>query len=192
MLKRRPTVEFLLAGRSQNLFAVSGLGSSTWDLSAIGDDRRNFCFNGVMGQAAPFSLGLAIAQPTKQVVLITGDGEILMSLGILATIANVAPKNLCLLVLDNESYSETGGQPSATAGPTNLELIAKGCGFANTSTVRNDSELAALRKTLHAADELHFSNIKIATEELPLIFPHSFDGVTAINRFRDVAIACSD
>ncbi len=189
MLQRRPTVKFLLEDRPQNLLAVSGLGSSTWDLSAAGDNARNFGFIGAMGQAAPFALGLAIAQPTRRVALFTGDGEILMSLGILATIANIGPENLCVMVLDNESYSETGGQPTATAGPTDLELIAKGAGFTNTSTVRDDSELAALRESLRAASGLHFANIKIATEELPLVFPNSFDGVTAINRFRDAISA---
>ena len=189
MLQRRPTVKFLLENRPQSLLAVSGLGSSTWDLSAAGNDARNFGFIGAMGQAAPFALGLAIAQSAKRVVLITGDGEILMSLGILATIANVAPENLCVLVLDNESYSETGGQPTATAGPTDLELIAKGAGIANTSTVRHESELSALREILHADSGLHFADIKIATGDLPLVFPHSFDGVTAINRFRDAAMA---
>ena len=189
MLHRRPTVKFLLEDRPQGLLAVSGLGSSTWDLSAAGDDARNFGFIGAMGQAAPFALGLAIAQPTKRVVLITGDGEILMSLGILATIANVAPKNLCLVVLDNESYAETGGQPTATSGPTDLELMAQGAGFASTSTIRHDSELSTLREILRAPNVLHFANIKIATEQLPLVFPHSFDGVTAVNRFRDAAMA---
>jgi len=93
MLHRRPTVKTLLEDRATNLLAVAGLGSSTWDLSAAGNSPNNFCFIGAMGQAAPFALGLALAQPQKRVVLFTGDGEILMSLGILATIANRQPAN---------------------------------------------------------------------------------------------------
>lgn len=187
MLQRRPTVKFLLEDRPQNLLAVSGLGSSTWDLSAAGDDPRNFGFIGAMGQAAPFALGLAIAQPDKRVVLFTGDGEILMALGILATTANVAPNNLCIVVLDNETYSETGGQPTATAGPTDLELIARGAGIAKSRTITRESELPELREIIRTTSGLHFAAIKIVAQELPLVFPHSFDGVTAINRFRTAA-----
>ena len=189
MLHRRPTVSFLLVDRPANLLAVSGLGSSTWDLSAAGDNSCNFGFIGAMGQAAPFALGLALAQPEKRVVLFTGDGEILMSLGILATIANLAPENLSLVVLDNEAYSETGGQPTATAGPTDLEQVAKGAGFTNTQSVTHDSALPALREMIRGTRGPHFANIKIIAEELPLVFPYSFDGVTAINRFRDAATA---
>ena len=192
MLHRRPTVHFLLEDRPPNLLAVSGLGSSTWDLSAAGDNPCNFGFIGAMGQAAPFALGLALAQPKKRVVLFTGDGEILMSLGILATIANLAPENLGILVLDNEAYFETGGQPTATAGPTNLELIAQGAGFINTVTIDSESELPALREVVCNESGLYFATIKIVTEQLPLVFPHSFDGVTAINRFREAATAPSD
>ena len=120
MLHRRPTVKFLLENRPDDLLAVSGLGSSTWDLTAAGDDARNFCFIGAMGQAGAFALGLAMAKPDKRIALFTGDGELLMSLGILATIANQSPRNLAILVMDNEAYVETGGQPTATAGATNL------------------------------------------------------------------------
>lgn len=189
MIERRPAVKFLLESRPSNLLAVSGLGSATWDLTAAGDDTRNFCFIGAMGQAAPFALGLAMAQPAKRVVLFTGDGELLMSLGVLATIANRAPDNLALLVMDNECYVETGGQPTATAGPTDLEIIAQGAGIANTRTVREAEELAGLREWMCEAPGPVFANLKIVKEALPLAFPHSFDGATAINRFRDAATA---
>ena len=140
MLKRRPLVKYLLEDRPDNLLAVSGLGSATWDLTAAGDDARNFCFIGAMGQAGPFALGLALSQPEKRVVLMTGDGELLMGLAVLATIANKAPSNLAILVMDNEAYVETGQQPTATAGPTDLEIIAKGAGIADTRTVTEVSE----------------------------------------------------
>ena len=187
MFHRRPAVKFLLENRPDHLLAVSGLGSSTWDLTAAGDDARNFCFIGAMGQAGAFALGLAMAQPDKRVVLFTGDGEILMSLGILATIANQAPRNLAVLVMDNESYVETGGQPTATAGPTDLEAIARGAGIATTRTVREESDLPALREFMLNEPGPVFANLKIISEALPLAFPHSFDGVTSFNRFRDAA-----
>lgn len=187
MIKRRPAVKYLLEDRPANLLAVSGLGSCTWDLTASGDDARNFCFIGAMGQAGPFALGLALAQPDKRVVLFTGDGEILMGLGALATIANQAPPNLAIVVMDNESYVETGGQPTATASGTDLEAVARGCGIATARTVTRDDELESLRDFMRSAPGPAFANVKVAAEALPLAFPHSFDGVTAINRFRGAA-----
>lgn len=189
MLTRRPLVKFLLEDRPDNLLAVSGLGSSTWDLTASGDDARNFCFIGAMGQAGPFALGLALSQPDKRVVLITGDGEMLMGLGVLATIANQAPSNLAILVMDNESYVETGSQPTATAGPTDLAAVAKGCGISDTRTFSEDSEKEALRDLMRNAPGPAFALVKIVREALPLVFPHSFDGAVAINRFRDAAMS---
>lgn len=184
MLHRRPLVQTLLAQRPEHLLAVSSLGSSTWDLSAAGDNTRNFQFIGAMGQAGPFALGLALAQPACRVVLFTGDGELLMSLGVLATIANQAPRNLAIVVLDNESYLETGGQPTATAGRTDLEAVARGCGIATTRTVTRDAEVTALRDMVLQAPGPALAVVKVPVEPLPLVFPHSFDGVTAMNRFR--------
>ena len=188
MLRRRPSIAFLLEGRPPGLLAVAGLGSCAWDLSAIGDDARNFCFNGAMGQAAPFALGLALAQPAQSVVLFTGDGELLMSLGVLATIANRAPANLALVILDNESYLETGAQPTATAGPTDLTAIARGAGFRDARTLTRHSELPALRRALHEARGPVFAVLKVEVEDLPLVLPSTLDGVTAINRFRDAVL----
>ena len=187
MLNRRPLVEYLLADRPDNLLVVTGLGSSTWDVTAAGDDPRNFCFIGAMGQAAPFALGLAMAQPDKRVLLITGDGELLMGLGALATIANQAPKNLAVVVQDNGAYVETGGQATATAGVTDLEAMARGAGFTSTRTVTDQAGVEAVRDELYSGTGPLFVNIKIVAEALPLVFPHSFDGATAVNRFRDAA-----
>ena len=187
MIYRRALVKKLMDERPERLLAVSGLGSCTWDLTASGDDARNFCFIGAMGQAGPFALGLAMAQPDKRVLLFTGDGEILMGLGVLATIANQAPENLAVLVMDNEAYVETGGQPTATAGRTDLELVARGAGIATTATVAQDSEFDRLRSLAFTAPGPVMVNVKVVAEPLPLVFPHSFDGVTAINRFKDAA-----
>jgi thiamine pyrophosphate-dependent acetolactate synthase large subunit-like protein len=187
MIHRRPAVKFLLEDRPEHLLAVSGLGSSTWDLTHSGDDARNFCFIGAMGQAAPFALGLAMARPEKRVVLFTGDGDLLMSLGVLATIANEAPANLAVLVMDNGVYMETGGQPTATSGPTDLEAIARGAGIRASHGFAEESDLPALRELMREAPGPLFVRVRIVAEELPLAFPHSFDGATAINRFRAAA-----
>ena len=188
MIRRRPALEYLVNDRPGNLLVVTGLGSCTWDLSAAGDDPRNFCFLGAMGQAGPFAFGLAMARPENRVVLVTGDGELLMGLGVLATIANRAPANLAILVMDNESYVETGGQPTATAGRTDLEAIARAAGIGTTCTVRDESELETLRDRMLNAPGPFFANVKVAAETLPLVFPHSFDGATAIDRFRDTVL----
>ena len=100
MIIRRDFVNRLLEDRKDNLRVVSGIGTSTWDLMSTGDEKNNFGFIGAMGQALPFALGLAIAQPDKKILLITGDGDTLMSLGSLATIANHPVSNLTVIVLD--------------------------------------------------------------------------------------------
>jgi thiamine pyrophosphate-dependent acetolactate synthase large subunit-like protein len=187
MINRRPLVAFLLAERPDNLLVVSSLGSSTWDVTAAGDDARNFCFIGAMGQAAPFALGLAKAQPDKRVLLIAGDGEVLMGLGALATIATEAPANLAIVILDNGAYVETGGQATATAVRTDLELVAKGAGIANSCTVRDESQTEDLRQAAYHAPGPYLATVKVVLEALPLAFPHSFDGAVSINRFRDAA-----
>ena len=187
MLHRRPLVKTLLESRPENVLVVSGLGSCTWDVTAAGEDARDFRFIGAMGQAGPFALGLAMAQPKKRVVLFTGDGELLMGLGVLATIANQSPSNLVIVALDNESYVETGSQPTATAGPTDLEAVARGCGIAATRTITKESEFNVLRDLIYDSSGPIFVNVKIVSEVLPLVFPESFDGVTAVNLFRDAA-----
>jgi thiamine pyrophosphate-dependent acetolactate synthase large subunit-like protein len=108
-----------------------------------------------------------------------------MSLGILATIANQAPGNLTIVSLDNESYGETGGQPTATAGPTDLEAVAKACGFPQTCTVSSEKDLDAVGDQVWTVEGPAFINLKIVSGSSPLVFPYSFDGAAAMNRFRD-------
>jgi thiamine pyrophosphate-dependent acetolactate synthase large subunit-like protein len=125
-----------------------------------------------------------MARPEKRIVLFVGDGELLMSLGVLATIANQAPANLAVVALDNESYVETGSQPSATAGPTDLEAVARACGFVHTRAVVDETPLDDIRVMVWEGEGPLFVNIKIVAEALPLVFPYSFDGAMAMNRFR--------
>ncbi len=188
MLKRRALVAALVSDRPANLIAVASLGSPAWDLAASGNDARNFCFIGAMGQSAPFALGLAIAQPDKRVVVLAGDGEILMSLGALATIANRAPSNLAIVVLDNGAYEETGGQASATAGTTDLVAVARGCGIATTFRAEEEADIELLRQLVVTAPGPVFATARIANERPPMAFPSAFDGVTQINRFREAVL----
>ena len=185
MIIRRDFVNRLLEDRKDNLRVVSGIGTSTWDLMSTGDEKNNFGFIGAMGQALPFALGLSIAQPDKKILLITGDGDTLMSLGSMATIANHPMSNLTVLVMDNESYVETGSQPTATAGKTNLELIAKGSGIENSYTIDSERDDYKILKTIYEEKGPSLVVIKCKPIATPLVFPHSFDGVTAINRFME-------
>ena len=184
MMQRRTVVAALLEKRPTNMVVVTTLGNPTWDVASVGDHALNFNFIGAMGQAGPFALGLAMARPEKRIVLFAGDGELLMSLGVLATIANQAPANLAVVALDNESYVETGSQPSATAGPTDLEAVARACGFVHTRAVVDETPLDDIRVMVWEGEGPLFVNIKIVAEALPLGFPYSFDGAMAMNRFR--------
>src|SRR6476659_6070517 len=117
LLERRSVVSSLLAGR-KDAVVVGGLGASTYDIAAAGDHDRNFYLWGAMGGAVMIGLGVALAQPDVPVVVITGDGEMLMGMGGLATVGLQQPANLSIVVLDNGRYGETGGQPSHTSGNT--------------------------------------------------------------------------
>ena len=183
MIIRRDFVNRLLEDRKDNLRVISGIGTSTWDLMSAGDNTGNFGFIGAMGQSIPFALGLAKAKPEYRILLFTGDGDTLMSLGSISTIANHPVSNLTVIVLDNESYVETGSQPTATAGKTDLELIAKGSGISNSYTVRQEDDYNKIMKTIYEGVGPSFIVVKCIAKATPLVFPHSFDGSVSINRF---------
>lgn len=181
-LRRRPVVRKLLANRG-DMLVVAGLGSTAWDVAAAGDHNLSFPLWGAMGGAAMVGLGLALAQPGRSVLVITGDGEMLMGLGALATIAVQAPLNLSVIVLDNEHYGETGMQLTHTAYGVDLSRIAEGAGIARVSTVRTDAELAALCAAVRDHAGTLFATVKIDPETLPVVLPPS-DGAFLKNRFR--------
>ncbi len=120
-IDREKLVTEILANRSEDLLVICGLGSSTYDVASIEDNSRNFYLWGAMGQAVPVGIGLAVAQPDKRVLVITGDGEMLMGLGALSVAGNAPVRNLAVLVLDNGHYSETGGQPTHTSAAPILQ-----------------------------------------------------------------------
>lgn len=141
---RRAVAEALLGGDG-DLLAVLGLGGTAWDAMASGDRDLSFYLWGGMGLAAGVGLGLATAQPGRRVLVLTGDGEMLMGLGSLATIARRAPANLAVAVVDNELYGETGGQPSHTADACDLADVARAAGIRDARTVADADGLARLR-----------------------------------------------
>ena len=146
-LHRREVVKALLAQRGDAL-VVAGLGSTAWDCAAAGDSPLTFPLWGAMGAAAMVGLGLAIAQPARRVLVITGDGEMLMGLGSLATIGVQSPRNLAIVVIDNERYGETGMQATHTAHGVDLAAIALGCRFASARVIRDPKEFDAARLSL--------------------------------------------
>ena len=139
-LERRDVVASIVAARGRALI-VCGLGGTVWDTAAAGDHATNFYLWGGMGGAAMMGLGLALAQPRRPVLVITGDGEMLMGLGSLATIGVQKPRNLAIAVIDNELYGETGLQPTHTRYGVDLAGVASASGFRNTATVFSKAEL---------------------------------------------------
>src|ERR1700677_1778704 len=127
-LDRREVVARLLRDR-EDLLVVTGLGSPSYDVHAAGDHDGNYYLWGAMGAAALVGLGLAQAKPDRTVMVVTGDGEQLMGLGGLATIAIARPVNLVVVVLDNGHYGETGMQRSHTGLGLDLASIANAAGF---------------------------------------------------------------
>lgn len=181
-LLRREVVKELLAGRGDAL-VIAGLGAPAWDITNAGDHALNFPLWGAMGGAAMIGLGLALAQPEKKVLVITGDGEMLMGLGALATIAVQAPRNLSVVVLDNERYGETGMQETHTAHGVDLAKMAKAAGIAQTFMVRSQAEVSRLKKRIYSGAGSLFAQIKVDPEKLPLVLPPR-DGALLKNRFR--------
>ncbi len=180
-LDRREAVAALLAGR-RDLLVATGLGSASYDVAVCGDRAENFYLWGAMGGAAMVGLGLALAQPERRVVVVTGDGEMLMGLGALATIAVAGVRNLAIVVLDNRSYGETGAQPSHTAHDVDLAAIAKGCGWERTYTFADEPGVDQLARALHHDAPL-FAVIRIAPGEKPRVLPPR-DGAFLTQRFR--------
>jgi thiamine pyrophosphate-dependent acetolactate synthase large subunit-like protein len=122
---------------------IASLGHPAYDLFAAADRPEHFYTWGSMGLASSIGLGLAMARPDRRVVVLDGDGSLLMNLGSLATIGWVRPANLVLIVWDNALYGTTGGQPTATAHTADLEAAARAMGFASTATVRTSDALGA-------------------------------------------------
>ena len=181
-LDRRAAMRAWLEDRG-DLLLVTGLGSTTWDAAAVGDDDRNFYLWGAMGSAAMVGLGLALARPDRRVLVVTGDGEMLMGLGALATIGVQRPPNLAVAVFDNGHYGETGMQQSHTAESVELVAVARACGFRETFDVIDEIGLRDFAAQIHNAATTLFARIAIRADEPLRILPPR-DGVLLKTRFR--------
>ena len=169
-LPRRDVVRRLLTDRG-SLIVVTGLGASAYDVAAAGDAPLDFPLWGAMGGAAIVGLGLALTQPSHPVVVLTGDGEMLMGLGSLATIGVERPANLRIVVLDNERFGETGNQRTHTASGVDLAAAARACGIADARTIDTIDEVERLRADLHGSTGPLLAVIKIGADPEPKALP---------------------
>ncbi len=181
-LDRRAAIRVLLEKRD-DLLLVTGLGSTTYDAASVGDDARNFYLWGAMGAAALVGLGLAIAQPRHRVLVVTGDGEMLMGLGGLATIGVQRPPNLAIAVFDNGRYGETGMQASHTEAGVKLVGVARACGIKETFDISDELGLRDFAGRVRKSATTLFARVAIRADEPPRILPPR-DGVLLKNRFR--------
>ena len=182
MLDRRDVIKTILDRRGDTL-VVTGLGSSSYD-AGVYDHPNTFYLWGAMGAAAMIGLGLALAQPERRVLVITGDGEMLMGLGSLATIGAQAPKNLAILVMDNGLYAETGMQPTHTARGVNLAAMAQGASFAVAATIQTHEELQRHLGVLYETPGPVLLDVKISSRRYPMSI-RMRDGAHIKNRFRE-------
>ncbi|CAA9226804.1 MAG: hypothetical protein AVDCRST_MAG04-909 [uncultured Acetobacteraceae bacterium] len=169
-MNRRALVRELLRDRG-GLLAIGGLGAPAWDITAAGDVPENLPLWGGMGGAAMMGLGLALAQPSRRVLVITGDGEMLMGIGALATIAVQRPANLSVVVLDNEHYGETGMQETHTRHGVDLAGMARAAGIADSRLITDAKDAPALRDAILTGQGPLFAQVKVDESPEPLVLP---------------------
>jgi phosphonopyruvate decarboxylase len=166
-MDRRKAVPALI-GDTQDFLIVSGLAGTSKDMAALtGDAAHLYTMAGAMGAATATGLGLALAQPDKRVLVVTGDGELLMNVGTLATVAVLNPPNLAIVCVDNGHYGETGYQLSHTSRGVDLERMAAGAGIKMTCTVEREDQLADGARMLREANGTSFVLLRVSPEEPP-------------------------
>ena len=181
-IDRREFVAKLLAAVPGAL-VVTGLGSPSYDVFAAGDRDSNFYLWGAMGGAASLGLGLALAQPSKPVVVITGDGEQLMGIGSLATIGAKKPANLTVVVLDNGHFGETGMQRSHTSLGTDIVAVAKAVGIEDATRIEKLGQFTEVAARIDGRRGPALAHVLISSSEPPRALPPR-DGAYVKNRFR--------
>jgi thiamine pyrophosphate-dependent acetolactate synthase large subunit-like protein len=182
VLERSEAVPALI-GRHEDLLIIAGLGGTACDVGAVtGDAAHVYSLGGAMGAACMMGLGLALARPEQRVLVVTGDGELLMNLGALAVIAVMNPPNLAVLCIDNGHYGETGWQQSHTSLGVDLEKIAAGAGIKRTATVAAEADLAAGARLLREGNGSAFVLLRVKPNEPPP-FRRNFDASFLRDRF---------
>ena len=183
VLDRRQAVPALIA-RHQDFLIVTGLAGTSRDIAALTDDgAHTYTMAGAMGGASMIGLGLALARPDKRVLVVTGDGELLMNVGSLATIAFLNPPNLSIVCVDNGHYGETGYQRSHTSLGVDLERIAAASGIKRTVAIEQESELAAGARLIREGNGASFVLLRVKPTEPPA-YKRDLDPSTCRTRFR--------
>lgn len=151
----------LLCERLHDEVVVANLGQATTELQHAADRALNCYTFGAMGQCSSLALGIALARPDVRVVSLDGDGSLLMNLGVLTTVATQAPKNLAIVVWDNEVHMTTGGQPTATAFRTSLAGVARGAGIEKVLEPADYEELALAFDRMLSEEGPFFVQVKV-------------------------------
>jgi phosphonopyruvate decarboxylase len=183
LIDRRSFVAELMAGVPEETLVVTGLGSPSYDVFAAGARPTTFYLWGAMGAAVPVGLGLALAQPDRPVLVVTGDGEQLMGIGALGTVAVQAPANLTIVVLDNGHFGETGMQQSHSGLGSDLVAVARGFGIANAERIVDQSDAGKVAVEVGSHNGPCFRQVMIDVTEPPRALPPR-DGVANKNEFR--------
>lgn len=182
-MDRREAVPALI-GEHKDFLIVSGLAGTSRDMASLTGDATNlFTMAGAMGAASAMGLGLALAQPDRRVLVITGDGELLMNVGTLATIAVLNPSNLSIVCVDNGHYGETGYQKSHTSRGVDLERIAIGAGFKMTCTIESEDQLTDGTAMLRKTNGTCFVLLRVSIKEPPAV-KRLLEPAAARSRFR--------
>ena len=183
VLDRRDAIPKLV-GRHDDFLFVTGLAGTSRDIAALTRDGAHiYTMAGAMGGACMMGLGLALARPDKRVLVVTGDGELLMNIGSLAAIAVMNPANLAIVCVDNGHYGETGYQKSHTSLGVDLERIAAGAGIKLTRTIEEDADLAAGTRFIREGDATVFVLLRVSPTEPPS-FKRVMDPAFCRDRFR--------
>src|SRR5262252_1099157 len=173
-----------LVGRHEDFLIVSGLAGTSRDVATLTrDGAHSYTMAGTMGGACMIGLGLALARPDKRVLVVTGDGELLMNVGALATIAMLNPPNLAIICVDNGHYGETGYQKSHTSLGTDLEKMAQGAGIKLTRTVQHAADIPAGSQFLRQGNGTVFLLLRVNTGEPP-VYKRIWDPAVSRAQFR--------
>ncbi|HSS65884.1 MAG TPA: thiamine pyrophosphate-dependent enzyme [Gammaproteobacteria bacterium] len=183
LLDRRLAVPALL-GDHRDFLIVTGLAGTAKDIAHLSDDGAHvFTMAGAMGAAVSIGLGLALAKPDRRVLVVTGDGELLMNLGALATVAVMRPPNLAVVCVDNGHYGETGGQRSHTSLGVNLEAMAAAAGMPATRTISKEDEIPAASRLLRESNGPAFVVLRVRPGDPPA-YKRNMDAAACRVRFR--------
>lgn len=182
-IDRRELLPQLFPDPDQWLF-VSGLAGASKDTSALTKDGANlYSMAGAMGAAVPMGLGLALSAPDRNVAVVNGDGELLMGIGALVTVASAGPQNLTIVCQDNSMHGETGGQTGHTAAVTDLEKMAQGAGIKSTLTISDSDQIATGHAFIREAPGPRFLLVRVLPTP-PSAFKRNMDMAECRVRFR--------